>query len=126
MKNNFLIRTAVLLLFACNKPVVKYNQDFEGRWRSLKPDTISGKVVQNEIVIEGEDGVYRLNCKSVCSENLCDCTFEQTGKAVVNTGKTHLKIGSANSSPMTIDEEPTTDSLGNQVMTIGGKTYKKQ
>ncbi len=128
MKTVFFAIITVALLFACNKSVVDYNKDFEGRWRSAKKyDSTAADSVQSEILIQGDDGLYHYTCSSVCSPDLCDCAVTHSGKAVVNTNKTMMKIGTSGSYPLSIDEEPNIEaSSGKWTMVIHGLRYYKQ
>jgi len=114
-----------IVLVACNKPVYKYNPDFEGTWRSLVVyDTILNANKVSEIYIEGTDGWYKNTC-SPCGADLCNCISNQVGKAVMNTSKTQMKIGSSNSLVLTIQEEPNIDANGIWTMKIQGLRYYK-
>lgn len=129
MKRNLILFIAfsgiVLLLFACNKPVYKYNKDFEGTWRTIPVyDSLLQYISVSEITIDGADGLYKNSCKP-CGSDLCDCVSNQVGKAVMNDSKTQMKIGS-NGYPLTIDEEPNVDSNGNWTMKIKGIRYYRQ
>lgn len=117
-----------LFVLSCNKTVVDYNKDFEGQWRSEK-QIASGSTdsVQSEIVIDGDDGIYRYTCSSVCAANLCECAVMHSGKAVVNSNKTYMKIGTSGSYPLSIDEEPSIETAtGKWTMVIHGLRYYKQ
>ncbi|MES2557285.1 MAG: hypothetical protein V4604_14115 [Bacteroidota bacterium] len=136
MSNKFYIRfsffacVAVLLLFsqsACNKKLSKYNPDFIGTWRTaVIEDSTINLTVRSEIVIEKRDGLFNNTCTDECGERLCECISQQGGRAVVNTDRTRLKIGSSSSSSLSIDKEPYQDSTGQWVMKIQGLTYYKQ
>lgn len=120
-----LFTTVATILVACNKPVYKYNPDFEGKWRSpVVYDTILNANVVSEIYIEGTDGWYKNTC-SPCGIDLCNCISNQVGKAVMNTSKTQMKIGSSNSLVLTIQEEPNIDANGVWTMKIQGLRYYK-
>lgn len=112
-------------LISCDKPLASYNSEFVGKWRSDVTET-SGKPTRNEIIIEGEDGIYNAFCTDTCETQLCDCIVSQTGKAVINTDKTMVKFGSANSTPLKVNQEPTLDASGTYIMEIGGVLYRKQ
>ncbi|MEN9998055.1 MAG: hypothetical protein RI922_1045 [Bacteroidota bacterium] len=122
----FVVNLAVLLIISvasCNKPVYKYNADFEGTWRTLAVyDTILDKIVQSEIVIDGKDGSFKNTCESCNTNQLCNCVSFQVGKAVMNDTKTQMRIGS-NGFPLTIDQEPKVNSSGVWTMIIKGQTY---
>ena len=122
----FSLIALVLLVFSCNKPVYKYNSDFEGTWRSLVVyDTIINADVQSELVIDGADGSYKNTCRP-CGVDLCNCVSTYYGKAVMNSTKTQMKIGSSNLYPLTIEEEPNIDSNGVWTMKIQGLRYYRQ
>lgn len=120
----------LLVLFtesACNKKLSKYNPDFIGTWRTaVIEDSTINLTVRSEIVIEKRDGLFNNTCTDECGERLCECISQQGGRAVVNTDRTRLKIGSSSSSSLSIDKEPYQDSTGQWVMKIQGLTYYKQ
>lgn len=122
----FVFNLAVLLILAaasCNKPVYKYNPDFEGTWRTVAVyDSLLDKIVQSEIVIDGADGSYKNTCEPCNTNELCNCVSFQVGKAVMNDTKTQMKIGS-NGYALTIDQEPKINSSGVWTMIIKGQTY---
>lgn len=116
---------ALLVLTACDKPVYKYNSDFEGTWRT---DAVYDSVLQyttmSEIIIDGADGSYKNSC-AICGTDLCNCVSTQVGKAVVDNNHTHMRMGS-NGYPLTIDEEPNIDGSGNWTMKVQGQRFYKQ
>lgn len=128
-KNSSLLFGSTVLLFllwACNKPVYKYNSDFEGRWRTIPVyDTNLDEIVGSEIIIEGADGAFNSTCLDTCSENLCNCLTQQSGKAVMNSSKTEMKIGSSSTYSLTVDEEPNIDTNNVWTMKIEGLRYYK-
>lgn len=129
MKNylTFLVLGLLLVLSNCNKPVYKYNPNFEGKWRTIPTfDSLVNVTVTSEIVIDGADGLFNNSCREVCGENLCDCLSQQVGKAVMNTSKTQMKIGSSSAYPISIEQEPYQDNSGNWVMKVEGLTFYKQ
>ncbi len=114
-----------LLLFSCNKPVYKYNPNFEGTWRTIPVyDSILQYETTSEIVINGKDGSFKNSCKS-CGVDLCDCLNVQSGRAVMNDKKTQMRFGS-NGTALTINEEPNIDGNGLWTMKIQGIRYYKQ
>ncbi|MFT5777630.1 MAG: hypothetical protein ACI837_000578 [Crocinitomicaceae bacterium] len=116
----------LFIVSACDKPVIKYNSDFEGQWRTiLVYDSLLQVNVMNEIVIEGKDGSFKNTC-APCGADLCNCLNSSVGKATMNSSKTHMKIGSSNSYPLEIQEEPNIDSTGTWTMLIHGLRYYKQ
>lgn len=122
------ISVVFLTLIACNKPVYKYNKDFEGNWLTdVVYDSTLNVNVQSQIKIEGEDGFYKGICQ-VCSDGtLCSCIANHTGKAVMNSSKTEMKIGTgASSYPLEIEEEPNIGGDGKWTMKIEGLRYYKQ
>lgn len=116
----------VILLSACNKPVYKYNKDFEGVWRSVEVyDSLLGKSVRSEIIIDGADGKFSNTCDFIDNE-FCNCISSSVGKAVMNNDKTQIKIGSTNSFPLTVNEEPYVDSNGIWTMKVQGLIFLRQ
>lgn len=117
----------LFLLVSCNKKLSEYNEDFLGTWRTIPtPQTTPGDSVRYEIVIEENDAIYRYSCESVCPPKLCDCLGEQAGKAVVNSDRTLIRIGSSGAQPLSIEAEPYLDANGKWVMRVGSLTYYKQ
>lgn len=78
----------------------------------------------NEIIIEKRDGLFRYFCSSLCDGTPCNCTSEQTGRAVVSTDKKSLRIGS-NGTVLSIDKEPYEED-GQWKMKLQGLTYVRQ
>lgn len=115
-----------LLVATCNKPVYKYNSDFEGIWRTpVIYDSILNKNILKEIVIDGDEGSFKNTCEP-CGTDLCNCVSTQYGKAVMNADKTQMRIGSSSSYVLTIQEEPNIDSTGLWTMKIQGSRYYRQ
>ena len=131
MKKNTRIFCSILaislLLFACNKPVYKYNADFQGKWQTIPVyDSLLNATTMSEILIDGEDGSFKNSCNPCANQELCNCISVQIGKAVMNSTKTHMKIGSSNSYQLSIDEEPKVDANGVWTMKIQGLKYFRQ
>lgn len=128
IKQTLLFSLFTVLLFAgCDKPLLKYNPDFEGKWRTVTyysedyADTIT-----SELVFQGKDGAYNYGCREFCDEDqLCDCITQQAGRTVVNKPKTQMKIGSTAAYPLTIDVEPYQDVNGVWRMEINGEEFIK-
>ncbi|OFZ64394.1 MAG: hypothetical protein A3D92_15885 [Bacteroidetes bacterium RIFCSPHIGHO2_02_FULL_44_7] len=117
--------TLVLVLSACNKPVYKYNPDFEGTWRTIPVyDSVLNYISTSEIIINGPDGSYKNSC-STCGTELCACISVQSGKAEMNDTKTEMRMGSKGFG-LSIDEEPNIDANGAWTMVIQGLRYYKQ
>lgn len=115
----------VLVLSACNKPVYKYNPDFEGTWRTIPVfDSVLNYISTSEIIIDGANGSYKNSC-STCETELCGCISVQSGKAEMNDTKTQMRLGS-NGVGLSIDEEPNIDVNGEWTMVIQGLRYYKQ
>ncbi|GEM_PF-655507 len=112
---------------SCNKKLASYNPDFIGTWRTaVIVDSTINSTVRSELVIEKRDGLFNNTCKDECGDRLCNCISQQSGRAVVNTDETMIKIGSSTSYPLTIDKEPYQDETGQWIMKIHGLTYYKQ
>lgn len=115
----------VVVLSACNKPVYKYNPDFEGTWRTIPVfDSVLNYVSTNEILIDGANGSYKNSC-ATCETELCGCLSVQSGRAEMNDTKTQMRLGS-NGVGLSIDEEPNIDVNGEWTMVIQGLRYYKQ
>lgn len=126
MKNIFFLTLAALFLLACNKPLVKYNSDFEGTWYSetqYNPDL--EKFVGDELTFSGKNGTYQVDCGDTCGTNLCDCTGKLSGKAEINQQRTIIRLNSQTPRTFNLDAEPY-EQGGSWFMEIDGKTYKKQ
>jgi hypothetical protein len=125
MKALTILIVFLTLLSSCNKPVYKYNADFEGTWKSeLVYDDLLNTTVMSEIIIEGKDGTFKNTCNP-CSAGLCDCISSHVGKAVMNSSRSEMRIGS-NGFPLRIEEEPNIDSTGTWTMKIHGLRYYRQ
>ncbi|MGV3612526.1 MAG: membrane lipoprotein lipid attachment site-containing protein [Fluviicola sp.] len=126
MKRLIFLTTILLVLAACNKPLVQYNSDFEGTWFSetqYNPDL--QVFVSDELVFSGKTGSYQVDCKDTCSTNLCDCTAKLTGTAEVNQQRTIIRLNSQTKRTFQLDAEPY-EQGGEWYMEIDGKKYKKQ
>ena len=87
-------------------------------------DDILDTEVMSEIVIQGEEGTYKNTCRP-CGTDLCDCLNAHVGKAVMNSSRTQMRIGSSNYA-LRIDEEPNIDGNGVWTMKIQGLRYYRQ
>jgi hypothetical protein len=117
----------VFLLTNCNKTVVEYNKNFEGRWISDN-ELLSGYVVytSNELIFEGKKGTFRKNCKDTCATVLCDCLVTFEGRADINQQGNLIKIQSNTPITISIDQKPFQESDGSWSMQVDGKYYRKQ
>ncbi len=126
MKKLFFLTTLALYMFACNKPLLKYNADFEGTWYSEPQYNSSiGVFVSDELTFSGTQGTYQVDCKDTCTTNLCDCTAKLTGKAEVNQQRTMIRLNSQTPRTFNLEEEPYQQG-STWFMKVDGKTYKKQ
>jgi hypothetical protein len=126
MKTGFYLLAALALLAACNKPLLKYNADFEGTWYSetqYNPDL--QKFVGDELTFSGKTGTYQVDCGDTCETSLCDCTSKLTGTAEINQQKNLIRLNSQTPRTFAVDTEPY-EQGGSWFMKIDGKTYKKQ
>ncbi len=134
MKTSLYLLIAALGIFtitgSCDKPLSKYNPDFEGTWRTETAySDLYEKTITSEIVIDGKDGIYNYACTDVtgCAPRLCNCISQQQGKTVINTSHTHIKFGSSSGAyAVTIDTEPYQDSQGIWRMKVNDEEYTKQ
>ena len=126
--NISIILLSTLVILACNKPVYKYNKEFEGNWFTDRLyDENLNDTVRSQILIDGVDGRFNNTCLDECLPDLCGCISKQAGKAIINSSKTQMKFGSAtNAIPMTINEEPYQDATGKWKMKINDLTYTRQ
>jgi hypothetical protein len=126
MKKLFFLTTLALCMFACNKPLLKYNADFEGTWYSEPQyNSTMGVFVSDELTFSGTQGTYQVDCKDTCTTNLCDCTAKLTGKAEVNQQRTMIRLNSQTPRTFNLEEEPYQQG-STWFMKVDGKTYKKQ
>lgn len=126
MKKIILLTALTLVLFACNKPLLKYNSDFEGTWYSetqYNPDL--QVFVGDELVFSGKEGSYQVDCKDTCGTNLCDCTGKLSGKAEINQQRTIIRLNSQTPRTFNLNTEPY-EQGGSWYMEVDGKKYKKQ
>jgi hypothetical protein len=115
------------VMVCCDKFVVKYNPDFEGKWRTAtyyNEDFLD--TTTSELIIEGKEGSYKYGCRTVCAPDLCDCVANQGGKAVINKQHTQMKVGSTSAYPIPIDVEPYQDANGVWKMELNGEEFIKQ
>ena len=126
MKKILFLTASCLLLLACNKPLLKYNSDFEGTWFSetqYNPDL--EVFVSDELVFSGKNGTYQVDCKDTCATNLCDCTGKLSGTAEINQQRTIIRLNSQTPRTFNLDAQPY-EQGGSWFMEIDGKKYKKQ
>jgi hypothetical protein len=115
----------LLTVASCNKPAYKYNKEFEGTWRTIPVyDQLLNTEVMSEIVIDGEDGTFKNACNP-CGQDLCNCLNYQVGKAVMNSSKTQMKIGSSGFA-LAVQEEPNEESNGVWTMKVQNLVYYRQ
>ncbi|MNE39324.1 hypothetical protein D3C80_1332720 [compost metagenome] len=110
MKKRFYIIPLFLLILvsSCNKPLLKYNSDFEGTWYSeAQYNSVMGKF------------------QDTCAANLCVCTGKLTGKAEINQQRNKIRLNSQTPRVFVLDTEPY-EQGGYWFMEVDGKTYKKQ
>jgi len=130
MKINIIVVASAIIttLIACNKPVYKCNKEFEGNWLTeVIYDSTLQINVQSQLKIEGEDGLYKGICQPCADGTFCSCIANHAGKAVMNSTKTEMKIGTGgNTYPLKIDEEPNIGSDGKWTMKIEGLRFYRQ
>lgn len=120
-----LITLMLLTVNSCNKRAASYNPDFKGTWRTtIVLDSANNVFRYNEIIIEERDGLFKYYCSTICENSVCNCTSEQSGRAVVSTDKKSLRIGS-NGTVQSIDKEPYEED-GQWKMKLQGLTYVRQ
>ena len=119
-----------LIVLSCDKPLYKYNKNFEGTWRTATYyNDLYNKTTTSEIVIDGKNGIYNYACtdSTGCAPRLCNCVSQQSGRAVINTKHTQMKMGSTSSSyPITINTEPYQDGAGVWHMRVNDEDFTKQ
>lgn len=126
MKKLILLAALSFLLATCNKPLLKYNSDFEGTWFSepqYNPDL--QVFVSDEFTFSGKTGTYQVDCKDTCITNLCSCTGKLTGQSEINKQRTIIRLNSQTPRTFSLDAEPY-EQGGSWYMEIDGKKYKKQ
>lgn len=129
MKKTTLLSILVLsiIAFSCNKKVADYNPDFIGKWRSDPVmDPVLTTNVRSELIFEGNDGLFNNTCRDTCTDRLCDCISTNSGKAVLNTSKDQMRIGSSQPVTLSIEQEPLQDASGDWTIIINGLTYHKE
>lgn len=126
MKKIILLTALTVVLFACNKPLLKYNSNFEGTWYSEPQyNPTLGVFVSDELVFSGKEGSYQVDCQDTCATNLCDCTAKITGTPEINKQHTIIRLNSQTPRTFNLDAEPY-EQGGFWFMEVDGKTYKKQ
>lgn len=128
MKNIRYVVGLLLIITACNKPLLKYNSDFEGTWYSVPVyNTSYSDYVSDQFTFSGKSGRYQVDCRDTCSPDLCNCLTSITGRSEINSQRTLIRLDNSQT-PRTfnLDEEPYQDSNGKWFMKVDGKTYVKQ
>lgn len=126
MKKIIFLTLTTLFLLACNKPLLKYNSDFEGTWYSEPQyNPTMGVFVSDELYFSGKEGSYQVDCQDTCNTNLCDCTAKITGTPEINKQHTIIRLNSQTPRTFNLDAEPY-EQNGMWFMEVDGKTYKKQ
>lgn len=126
MKKILFLTATILLILACNKPLLKYNGDFEGTWYSTpKYNPDFQKFVSDELSFSGSTGSYQIDCKDTCGVNLCLCTAKLTGTPEINQQRTIIRLNSQTPRTFTVTAEPY-EVGGEWYMEIDGKKYHKQ
>lgn len=123
----YILFTILLVAIAsCKKYVGEYNPNFEGEWYT---DTLvqqnTGYQIQNYLNINPDNSEYGFACDISC--NPCGCMDYYSGKALINSKHTRLRIGnSSNTTWLKIQEEPYINSFGIWTMKINDLNYYKQ
>ncbi|AEA44593.1 hypothetical protein [Fluviicola taffensis] len=126
MKKILFLTTAVLFLLACNKPLLKYNADFEGTWYSeAKYNSAFEEFVSDELTFSGTTGTYQVDCRDTCGVNLCTCTAKLSGTPEINQQRTIIRLNSQTPRTFNVTAEPY-EVGGEWYMEIDGKKYHKQ
>lgn len=127
MKKFVFFFALALLLVTCNKPLTKYNSNFEGTWYSTPVyNTTFGTFVSDQFTFSGKDGKYKLDCKDTCAPDLCDCLGELTGKAEINKQRNMIRLRGTANRTFVLEAEPYQAANGKWMMDVDGKTYTKQ
>jgi hypothetical protein len=120
--HTLIVSILLAVMSACNKKASAYNPEFVGTWRAtIVVDSTNNIIRYNEIIIEERDGLFKFYCSSLCEDSPCNCTSEESGRAVISTDEKSLKIGT-NGTVLSIDQEPYVQ-LGEWKMKIQGTEY---
>jgi hypothetical protein len=115
------------LLITCNKPLTKYNSDFEGTWYSVPVfNTTYSEYVSDQFVFTGKDGSYKIDCRDTCTTNLCNCLGEIKGKSEINRQHNMIRLRGTANRTFVLEAEPYQSANGTWMMEVDGKTYIKQ
>jgi hypothetical protein len=126
MKRILLFTSISLVLFACNKPLLKYNSDFEGTWYSEAKYSPDFQVfVCDEFTFSGSSGTYQIDCRDTCGTTLCTCTGKLVGTPEINQQRTIIRLNSQTPRTFNLIKEPY-EVGGEWFMEIDGRNYKKQ
>lgn len=126
MKKYFIFSLLAFALLACNKPLLEYNSEFEGTWFCENPyfDN-NGVPVNDQFTFSGSTGTYSVACPDTCTNTLCNCLAELSGRAEINKQRTQFRLNSQTPRTFTINAEPY-ESGGSWYLEIDGVKYKKQ
>lgn len=127
--NKILILALGLFFFlsGCNKPLLKYNNNFEGTWYSEPVfNTTYSDWVSDQLVFSGSNGTYYADCKDTCAPVLCNCITSISGKAEINKQRTLIRINGNSVKTFNLNAEPYQNASGTWMMEIDNKTYTKQ
>lgn len=128
MKKRFYILPlfVLVLLASCNKPLLKYNSEFEGTWYSEPQyNSVMGKFVSDQFTFSGKTGTYLIDCQDTCAPNLCTCTGTLTGTSEINQQRDKIRLNSQTPRVFELNAEPYQEG-SYWYMEVDGKKYKKQ
>lgn len=113
------------LLLSCKvKNIEKYNEDFEGKWRTAvyyspaKEDSI-----RNFLTIDGKNSGFGVACDK--DKAFEECLFFQTGKVKFNTSTKGIQFGNSVQQIHYVTQEPMINNEGEWQLSLDSLIYIK-
>lgn len=126
MKNQFylFISTAmILILFSCNvKNIEKYNEDFEGQWRTdVYYSPTKADSIRNFLNVDGRDGGYGVACDK--DDAFEECLFFRTGRVKINKSTKAIQFGNSVAQIHYVTQEPFINDFGKWELSLDSIKY---
>lgn len=129
MKKSYLFFTVSLFILslaaACKvKNIEKYNEDFEGEWRTdVYYSPAKSDSIRNYLTVDGKDSGFGVACDT--DERFSNCLYFHTGKVKYNTSTKALKVGNNVSQIKYVTQEPFINENGVWEMSLDSLKYYK-
>ncbi|RFC53300.1 hypothetical protein DXU93_13945 [Brumimicrobium aurantiacum] len=119
------IFASAILLFACNiKQIEKYNEEFNGKWRTdvfyspTKADTS-----RNYLTVDGKNSGFGVACH--IDDSFEECLVFQTGKIKINSSTKAVQFGNSVSQIHYVTQEPFINTEGVWELSLDSIQYFK-